>query len=35
MDKNDGTIWAEMVEIVEPGTLTARNYIRDSVQLYR
>jgi Flp pilus assembly protein TadG len=35
MDKNDGTIWAEMVELVEPGTLTARNYIRDSVQLYR
>ena len=35
MDKNDGTIWAEMVELVEPGTLTARTYIRDSVQLYR
>ena len=35
MDKNDGTIWAEMIELVEPGTAAARNIIRDSVQLYR
>ena len=35
MDKNDGTIWAEMTQIVEPGTAAARNIIRDSVQLVR
>jgi hypothetical protein len=35
MDKNDGTIWAEMVELLEPGTPGARNVIRDTVQLYR
>lgn len=35
MDKNDGTIWAEMIHIVEPGTAAARNIIRDSVQLVR
>ncbi|PSC03759.1 hypothetical protein SLNSH_17615 [Alsobacter soli] len=35
MDKNDGTIWAEMVELVEPGTASARGIIRDSVELYR
>jgi hypothetical protein len=35
MDKNDGTIWAEMLQVVEPGTAAARNIIRDSVQLVR
>lgn len=35
LDKNDGTIWAEMIQIVEPGTAAARNIIRDSVQLVR
>ena len=35
MDKNYGTIWVEMVELVEPGTVGARNIIRDSVQLFR
>jgi len=35
MDKNDGTIWAEMIQVVEPGTAAARNIIRDSVQLMR
>jgi Flp pilus assembly protein TadG len=35
MDKLDGTIWAEMVDLVEPGTAAARNIIRDSVQLHR
>jgi hypothetical protein len=35
MDKQDGTIWAEMVSLVEPGTAAARNIIRDSVQLQR
>lgn len=35
MDKHDGTIWAEMIGLVEPGTADARNIIRDSVQLYR
>jgi len=37
MDKNDskGTIWVEMLELVEPGTVAARNIIRDSVQLVR
>jgi hypothetical protein len=35
MDKQDGTIWAEMIQIVEPGTAAARNIIRDSVQLVR
>lgn len=35
MDKNDGTIWTELVEIVEPGTAAARHIIRDTVQLYR
>jgi hypothetical protein len=35
MDKQDGTIWVEMVQIVEPGTAAARNIIHDNVQLYR
>jgi hypothetical protein len=35
MDKHDGTIWAEMVEVVEPGTAAARNILRDTVQLVR
>jgi hypothetical protein len=37
MDPNDaqGTIWVEMLELVEPGTEAARNIIRDSVQLVR
>jgi Flp pilus assembly protein TadG len=37
MDKNDsrGTIWVEMIELVEPGTVAARNIIRDTVQLVR
>jgi hypothetical protein len=37
MDKNDskGTIWVEMIQLVEPGTAAARNIIRDSVQLFR
>ena len=37
MDPNDsrGTIWVEMLELVEPGTAAARNIIRDSVQLVR
>ena len=35
MDKNDGTIWAEMIDLIEPGTAAARTYIRDSVVLYR
>lgn len=35
MNKNEGSIWAELVEIVEPGTAAARNIIRDTVQLYR
>jgi hypothetical protein len=37
MDKNDakGTIWVEMLELVEPGTVAARNIIRDTVQLVR
>jgi Flp pilus assembly protein TadG len=37
MDKNDsnGTVWVEMIELVEPGTTAARNIIRDSVQLVR
>jgi Flp pilus assembly protein TadG len=35
MDKNDATIWAELVELVEPGTDGARTIIRDTVQLVR
>lgn len=37
MDPNDsrGTIWVEMLELVEPGTAAARNIIRDSIQLVR
>lgn len=37
MDPNDsrGTIWVEMIELVEPGTAAARNIIRDSIQLVR
>ena len=37
MDKNDsrGTIWVEMIELVEPGTAAARNIIRDTIQLVR
>ncbi len=35
VDKQDGTIWAEMTVLLEPGTAAARNIIRDSVQLYR
>jgi hypothetical protein len=37
MDKNDsrGTIWVEMLELVEPGTTAARNIIRDNIQLFR
>ncbi|HEV2557618.1 MAG TPA: TadE/TadG family type IV pilus assembly protein [Microvirga sp.] len=35
MDKNDGTIWAEMIELVEPGRPSAKGIIRDTVQLYR
>jgi hypothetical protein len=37
MDKNDaaGTVWVEMIELVEPGTAAARNIIRDTVQLVR
>jgi len=37
MDKNDsrGTIWVEMLELVEPGTAAARNIIRDAIQLVR
>ena len=35
MDKQDGTIWVEMMQLVEPGTAAARNIIRDTVQLVR
>jgi hypothetical protein len=35
MDKQDGTIWAEMVQLIEPGTAAARNIIHDDVQLFR
>jgi Flp pilus assembly protein TadG len=35
MDKNDSTIWVEMVEVLEPGTVAARGIVRDTVQLYR
>ncbi len=35
MDKQDGTIWVELVEVLEPGTPPARDVVRDTVQLYR
>jgi len=35
VDKNDGTIWAELVEVLEPGTPSGKQVIRDTVQLYR
>jgi hypothetical protein len=35
MDKNDGTIWVELVDVVEPGTPAAKEILRETVQLYR
>jgi Flp pilus assembly protein TadG len=35
VDKNDGTFWVELVEVVEPGTPAAKEILRESVQLYR
>ncbi len=35
MDKQSGEIWAELVDIIEPGTPGAREILRDLVQLYR
>ena len=35
MDKHDGTIWVELVDVVEPGTPAAKEILRDTLQLYR
>jgi Flp pilus assembly protein TadG len=35
MDKNDATIWVELVDVVEPGTPAAKDILRETVQLYR
>jgi len=35
MDKADGTIWVELVDVIEPGTPAARDILRETVQLYR
>jgi hypothetical protein len=35
MDKNDGTLWVELVDVVEPGTTTARGIVHDIVRLHR
>ena len=35
VDKQDGTIWVELVDVVEPGTPAAKEILRESVQLYR
>ncbi|KAA2234948.1 pilus assembly protein TadG-related protein [Salinarimonas soli] len=35
MDKQTGEVWAELVDIIEPGTPGAREILRDIVQLYR
>lgn len=35
MDKQDATIWVELVDVVEPGTPAAREILRETVQLYR
>ena len=35
MDKHDGTIWVELVDVVEPGTPAAKEILRETVQLYR
>ncbi|HVL71745.1 MAG TPA: TadE family protein [Beijerinckiaceae bacterium] len=35
MDKQDGTVWVELVEVIEPGTPAAREIYHETVQLYR
>jgi len=35
MDKQDGEVWAELIDLIEPGTPGAREILRDIVQLYR
>ncbi|HEX8164936.1 MAG TPA: pilus assembly protein TadG-related protein [Beijerinckiaceae bacterium] len=35
VDKQDGTFWVELVEVVEPGTPAAKEILRETVQLYR
>jgi hypothetical protein len=35
MDKSSGEVWAELVDIIEPGTPGARELLRDIVQLHR
>jgi hypothetical protein len=35
MDKADGTIWVELVDVIEPGTPAAREILHETVQLYR
>jgi hypothetical protein len=35
MDKGEGEVWAELVDIIEPGTPGAREILRDIVQLHR
>jgi Flp pilus assembly protein TadG len=35
MDKQDSTVWVELVDVVEPGTAAAREVLHETVQLYR
>ena len=35
VDKHDGAIWVEMIDLVEPGTARARGIVHDVVRLYR
>jgi hypothetical protein len=35
MNKSDGTLWVELVDVVEPGTTTARGIVHDIVRLHR
>ena len=35
IDKNDGTIWVELTDIVEPGTSSARGIVQDVIKLFR
>lgn len=35
VDKKDGTVWVELVDIVEPGTAGAKGIVHDIVRLHR
>ena len=35
IDKNEGTIWVELTDIVEPGTSDARGIVQDVIKLFR